>query len=147
MINCSWGKDGTLASKITNALNNAATNGRGGKGCIIVAGSGNDTKNYSGNSVMSPARLSNVIAVGAINRNGLRSNFSNYGPELDVVAPGADISIYTTDRQGTAGNVKAIGEAGNYNPYFGMTSAAAPHVAGVAALILSKNPTVLLRGF
>ncbi len=58
---------------------------------------------------------------------------SNYGPEVDLAAPG--VEIYTTDLSGTDGYV-----SGNYMSYFSGTSAACPNTAGVAALLLSYNP-------
>jgi hypothetical protein len=114
---------------IDDAINNAVTQGRNGKGCVVVFASGND---YS-SPISYPASLSNVIAVGAIDNTGQRASFSNYGTALDVVAPGVD--LYTTDIQGSAGYV-----TGNYYSSFSGTSAACPHVAGVAALILSIRP-------
>jgi hypothetical protein len=68
---------------ITNAIQNATSTGRAGKGCIIFAASGNDnisTINY-------PASLDAVIAIGATDRNDFRASFSNFGTGLDVVAP------------------------------------------------------------
>lgn len=58
---------------------------------------------------------------------------SNFGTTLDIVVPG--IFIPTTDRTGSAGYV-----SGDYYMSFGGTSAACPHVAATAALILSENP-------
>ncbi|MDR2066081.1 MAG: S8 family serine peptidase, partial [Prevotellaceae bacterium] len=114
---------------LNTSISNAITFGRNNNGCVLVAATGND--NLS--TVSYPARHANVIAVGANTRNGQRASFSNYGTMLDVVAPGVD--IYTTDIQGSSGYV-----TGDYHASFNGTSAACPHVAGVAALILSVRP-------
>ncbi|MDR2962158.1 MAG: S8 family serine peptidase [Bacteroidales bacterium] len=128
VISNSWG-GGSPYSPLTNAINNAISQGRDGKGCTVVFSTGN---NYSA-AVNYPAKLSGVISVGAIDNKGIRASFSNYGSELDVVAPGVD--IYTTDRQGNAGY-----NATDYMADFSGTSAACPFVAGVAVLVLSVNP-------
>ena len=136
VINCSWSGGGAY-TPLTNAINNAVINGRGRKGCVVVYSSGNNgvpTVNY-------PAILSNVIAVGAVDVDGYRRSDSNYGTALDVVAPGE--MIHTTDRQDRQGTT--IGLPGKYDPTFSRTSAAAPHVSGIAALILSIDPLYLSR--
>ncbi|MDR2805318.1 MAG: S8 family serine peptidase [Dysgonamonadaceae bacterium] len=88
---------------------------------IIVCASGNS---YS-SSVSYPASNPNVIAVGATNQNNQRADFSNYGNQLDLVAPGVD--IYSTTLNNT------------YTTSSG-TSFAAPQVSAIAALVLSVNP-------
>lgn len=127
---------------VTNAFKYAQTNGRGGKGCSIAAATANDDVR----GVAYPANLSPTIlgfmAVGASNQWDQRKSKtsldgenwwgSNYGPEVDVVAPG--VKIYTTDIMGAGGY-----GGGNYIPNFNGTSSATPHVAGLMGLILSVD--------
>jgi thermitase len=133
---------------VTNAFQYAATNGRGGLGCVMAAATGNGDEL----GVIYPARLSpsirGMLAVGASNEWDQRKSKtsldgenwwgSNFGPEVDIVAPG--VHIYTTDIMGGAGYAGS-----NYVTNFNGTSSATPHVAGVAALILSVDPG--LRGW
>ena len=122
---------------VKDAIDRATSNGRlisgAPKGCVIVAASGN-----SNTSVYFPANQANVIGVGAITNKGQRKSDSNYGNDLNVVAPGD--AIYTTDMQATGGFNTSSGTAGNYYSNFNGTSAATPFVSGVAALILSVRP-------
>ena len=164
VLSNSWG-GGAPNANITAEINNAITQGRNSRGCVVVFSTGNSNR-----AVGYPATLSNVIAVGAISQCGTRKRSSNnpnllnpgvlpdpagvscdgetwwgsnFGNELDVVAPG--VNIFTTDIQGTAGYNISNGTAGNYFPTFGGTSAACPHVSGIAALILSVNPTLTVQ--
>ena len=126
VINNSWGIKST-SSALSSAINYAVTNGRDGKGCVLVFCSHND----SVPTMRFPASYTperSVIAVGATSYNGTRAAFSNYGTNLDIVAPGVNIPTTTT------GNT--------YIPSFTGTSASTPHVSGVAALMLAKNPNL-----
>ncbi len=121
VINLSLG--GAYSSEIEDAVQYATA-----KGSVVVMAAGNE----SASQPSSPANLANQwgIAVGAVDRTNRMANFSNKAsiPPLDyVVAPGVD--IYST----TPGNT--------YSSFNG-TSMATPHVAGVAALMLSANPNL-----
>jgi len=141
----SWSTANTvIVDVVKNAVNNAYTNGRNGKGCVIVFSSGNyhldgsSPVKFSG--VAFPANLPNVIAVGAVARDGNIALYSSRGPEIDLVAPsGQDLSpdVWTIDRMGAPGY-----STGNYTSSFSGTSAAAPEVSGVAALLLAQFPSL-----
>lgn len=95
-------------------------------------------------SVAYPAKLESTIAVGASSDFDYRVAYSQYGSDLDFVAPsgrldsgGGVASIVTTDVTGLAGL-----DIGDYTSAFAGTSAAAPLAAGIAALMLSRNPNL-----
>ncbi|WP_261131737.1 S8 family serine peptidase [Bacillus sp. Marseille-Q3570] len=96
------------------------------KGILIVAASGNGTQHTEGiDNVQYPARYGSVIAVGSINKEKKLSEFTRYGPTLELSAPGHEILS------------SFIG--GEYAVSSG-TSMAAPHVAGALALYMEKYP-------
>ena len=119
------------STAITNAINYANSEGRNGLGCPVLFSTGND----SNNEVAYPAKLPNTIAVGASSNKDQREVYSNYGDDIDLVAPGGYYNIYTTDITGVNGYSTT-----DYTNNFSGTSAACPHAAGVMALILSVNP-------
>ena len=126
IISCSWWCN--QSEMIEDAIDNALFLGRNHKGCIFVKSAGNRHAATSpeGSSISYPGDYRpEVLTVGAIKKTGVRANFSSTGPALDVVAPGVD--IYSTVPNG--------GMA-----YKDGTSMATPHVAGLAALILERNP-------
>lgn len=92
------------------------------QGVLIVAATGNNTS-----TVSYPAAFPTVLSVGAVDTKGNPLSYMNRGPELDVLAPGH--SIWTTAK------------GGSYHEVSG-TSMAAPQVAGIAALLWKKNPSL-----
>lgn len=94
-------------------------------GVLIVAATGNKSIeiNY-------PAALPHVIAVGAVDRNDRYLDYSNYGQQIDVVAPAE--GIYTTGLNNTY-----LATSG--------TSVAAPQVAALAAILMQKHPELSLK--
>jgi len=144
VLSNSWGftNQGANFDAITFAIGRARTQGRGDLGSIVVFASGNSHTRSGCSSCFSgvtfPANVNGVIAVGAIDRNGNIWNYSSRGPQMDLVAPSGNVGeagdLVTTDRMGNLGY-----NNGNYTDTFGGTSAAAPQVSGVAALMLSVN--------
>lgn len=140
VISNSWG-GGPYSSTIRSAFQYAHRYGRGGKGCVIISATGNNDRR----GIFYPAKYPESMACGASNqwdqrksrtsRDGERNWGSNYGPELDFVAPG--VQIYTTDNVGSGGY-----SPGNYFSRFNGTSSATPNAAGVAALVLSVDPNL-----
>jgi subtilisin family serine protease len=120
VINMSLGSsspDSGLQTSVDNAWN---------AGVIVVAASGNNN-----GPVLYPAAYPNVIAVGSNNSAGVKSSFSNFGPELDVMAPGENV-------------FGALCTCGAYTGGYGTgsgTSFASPHVAGVVGLLISAGIT------
>ena len=112
------------------AVNNAVTSG-----IVTTISSGN---NYSKSGVSYPGCASGAIAVGAVNHSDKVASFSNSGPALDIVAPGVDIlSSYSCNDSSLNLDCNSTWYA-----YLSGTSMSSPHVAGVVALMLEKNPNL-----
>ena len=126
---------GLPPTTVLNAVNYAYST----KGCLLLAASGNDGVG----ALEYPAAYVNVVGVGACSPCNQRKSAtscdgegwwaSNYGPDLDFVAPG--VLIQTTDIVGGGGY-----SSDDYYNLFNGTSSATPHAAGVASLVWSYKP-------
>lgn len=134
VISCSFGFDNrpwVLPDVARAALEHAAVNGRRGRGCVIVWAAGNGNEPVSTDEWASSPH---VIAVAASTDADNRAYYSDYGPEVALCAP---------SNGGSRGIITTVN--GGYTTQFGGTSAAAPLVAGVAALVLSIAPGLSAR--
>ncbi|MFL9999175.1 S8 family serine peptidase [Paraburkholderia sediminicola] len=121
VINMSLAGLGSCSRTVQEAIDDAFS-----RGVTIIVAAGNDGNDAAFHQ---PGNCSNVITVGAHNAHGSAAWFSNYGPRVDISAPG--VNIWSTYNAGAA----ALGTQ-SYG-YLDGTSMATPHVAGVVALMQS----------
>lgn len=142
VINMSLGGEGE-SEAVQRAVSTAVS-----RGVTVVASSGND----EAGPVSNPARLPNVIAVGAVGARKEVASFSNVGPELDVVAPGGNVcgdDLCDNDADGEPDGIAQQTLAfsaillGRFDVfdyfYFAGTSQSAPHVSATAALLYTQG--------
>jgi len=116
VINMSLG--GSASAAIDAAVTRAVA-----QGVTVVVAAGNESENALNSS---PARVANAITVGASDINDNMASFSNFGPAVDILAPG--VAIFSA----SIANDRAAA-------FLDGTSMASPHVAGLAAVVLSEE--------
>ena len=146
IVNNSWGYTtpfsdnarfdytGTDYHDVVNAMQDLADLGRDGLGTINVFSAGNNRSSGDNANYHNLQNSIYAVTVGGINENGTYSQFSNPGANILVAAGGTN--VLTTDKLGVDGYT-----ATDYI-YFGGTSAAAPIVSGLIALMLEANPNL-----
>ncbi len=108
----------------------------------VVVAAGNENSDASS---FTPANCNHVMSVAAVDINGVRASYSNFGDVVDIAAPGGDVPFDTAILSAVDSGRKTPNGDSDYAYYQG-TSMAAPHVAGIAALIYSKNSTLSVDG-
>jgi serine protease len=132
VINLSLGGTGSCGTTTQNAINSARA-----RGAVVVVAAGNEAADVS---TSSPANCAGVIAVAATDRYGARAYYSNYGSGVTLAAPGGD------GRSSASNAILSTFNTGTTTPgtdayaWAAGTSMAAPHVAGVAALMFALKP-------
>ena len=134
VINLSFGGDVPCAS---NALYQSAIDDVTARGTLVVVAGGNLSS-----QLLRPADCQRVLSVGAARQDGLKTDYSSYGPKLGLMAPGGSVNerieLYSTINSGLTTAVPAENAYG----YLQGTSFSAPLAAGVASLMLSLNPAL-----
>lgn len=138
VINLSLGGYMPCPSTYQSAISDAIASGAV---VVVAAGNGNPEGSPTNAATNTPANCNGVITVAANNRNGDKATYSNFGSTVAISAPGGETS--TTSRANAVLSTINAGTntaaAFNYD-YDQGTSMAAPHVSGIASLMLSVNP-------
>ena len=132
VINLSLGGTGSCGTTTQNAINSARA-----RGAVVVVAAGNEAADVS---TSSPANCAGVIAVAATDRYGARAYYSNYGSGVTLAAPGGDGRSSASNAILSAFNTGTTTPVADAYAYAAGTSMAAPHVAGVAALMFAVKP-------
>lgn len=149
VLNLSFGADTPCGSAYQTVIDEI----RQTKGALLIASAGN-----AQGGVSRPGNCNGVLAVAALNRTGLKANYSNFGPEVAVSTVGGDpgpegawggllgdgglLTLYNTGTTIPLNEATENSTAGSWYAYVGGTSFSAPMAAGVAALMWELNPAL-----
>ncbi len=136
VINMSLGASGACGP---SSLMQLAIHAAVAAGTVVVASAGNEMSNAD---FSTPAGCDGVITVAAGDRLGDLATYSNYGPSVELTAPGGEGFPLPTAGVLSTSNAGKKGPADDALTYMHGTSMAAPHVAGVAALLMGLDPTL-----
>lgn len=131
VLNLSLGGGGTCSALWQSAFNDIRA---AGAVAVVSAGNSGDNADF-----YTPASCPGVITVAATDRYGWLAWYSNYGSTVEISAPGGD-TWWESDGVLSTLNSGAKGPGADSLAFYQGTSMAAPHVAGVAALLLGQQP-------
>lgn len=141
VISCSWGTE-HVSDAIVAELKSLYD-----AGITVLFASGNDHKSLDTTGLYDESEVEWVIGVGSsAENNDVAEAYSNYGSNIDIIAPGGDasnsIGILGLDDSGTQGSKDNYGLVSNSYSFGNGTSYATPVAAGVVALMYSVNPHI-----
>lgn len=140
VISCSWGT-GYVSDAVVSELKSLYD-----AGITVVFASGNNGKSLDSLGIRDEAEVEWVIGVGASGENNDVTTYSDYGKNIDLIAPGGDavlsVGVLGLDDSGTQGSTNNYGLVSNSYTFTNGTSFSAPTVVGVVALMYSVNPNI-----
>jgi subtilisin family serine protease len=139
VISCSWGSNDVSEAVVAKLkeLYDA--------GITVLFASGNEGVSLDVDGTNDESEVEWVIGVGASGENNDVTSYSNYGKNIEVIAPGGDtetLGILGIDDMGSAGSDKQLDLVNNNYAFMDGTSFATPVAAGVVTLMYAANPNI-----